>query len=40
MELADLRTRAAAARDPQRLPDLTSGAGYGAGGRDKPGLTL
>jgi hypothetical protein len=25
MELADLRTRAAAARDPQRLPDLTSG---------------
>jgi uncharacterized integral membrane protein len=40
-QLADLRARAAASRgDPQRLPALTQGGGYGAGGRDKQGATL
>jgi uncharacterized integral membrane protein len=31
LELADLRSRTAISHDPQRLPDLTQGAGYGGG---------
>jgi uncharacterized integral membrane protein len=40
-QLADQRAAAMAARgDPQRLPALMPGTGYGAGGRDKQGATL
>jgi uncharacterized integral membrane protein len=40
-QLADLRAGAAAPRgDLQRLPALTQGGAYGAGGRDKQGATL
>jgi uncharacterized integral membrane protein len=40
-QLADLRAGALASRgDPQRLPALAQGVGYGAGGRDKQGATL
>ena len=40
-ELADLRASAAVSRgDLRRLPALTQGGGYGAGGRDKQGATL
>jgi uncharacterized integral membrane protein len=40
-QLADLRAGAAVQRgDLQRLPALTHGGGYGAGGRDKQGATL
>ncbi|QWG13255.1 LapA family protein [Bradyrhizobium sediminis] len=40
-QLADLRASQAAWRgDPQRLPALTQGGGYGSGGRDKQGATL
>ena len=40
-QLADLRASAMTSRgDPQRLPALLQGGGYGAGGRDKQGATL
>src|SRR5476649_1914992 len=40
-QLADQRAAAMASRgDPQRLPALLPGTGYGAGGRDKQGATL
>ena len=41
-QLADLRAkrRRPARGDPQRLPALTQGGGYGSGGRDKQGATL
>jgi uncharacterized integral membrane protein len=41
-QLADLRAGAAMSSrpDPQRLPALSQGGGYGAGGRDKHGATL
>ena len=40
-QLADLRASAMTSRgDPQRLPMLLQGSGYGAGGRDKQGATL
>jgi uncharacterized integral membrane protein len=40
-QLADQRAAAMASRgDPQRLPALMPGTGYGAGGRDKQGATL
>jgi uncharacterized integral membrane protein len=41
-QLADLRAGMAASRGDlqQRLPALTQGAPYGAGGRDKQGATL
>jgi uncharacterized integral membrane protein len=39
--LAEQRANAAALRgDPQRVPALIAGAGYGASGRDKQGATL
>jgi len=40
-QLANLRANSAASwDDPQRLPALTHGGGYGSGGRDKQGATL
>ena len=40
-QLADLRANVSVPRgDPQRLPALTHGGGYGSGGRDKQGATL
>jgi uncharacterized integral membrane protein len=41
-QLADLRAGAtmSSRSDPQRLPGLSQGGGYGAGGRDKQGATL
>ena len=40
-QLAELRASAIASRgEPQRLPALLQGGGYGAGGRDKQGATL
>jgi uncharacterized integral membrane protein len=40
-QLADLRAATATSRgDPQRLPALSQGGGYGPGGRDKQGVTL
>jgi uncharacterized integral membrane protein len=41
-QLADLRAGATMSprSDPQRLPALSQGGGYGAGGRDKQGATL
>ncbi len=41
MQLADLRASTMMPRsDPQRLPALLPGSGYGASGRDKQGATL
>jgi uncharacterized integral membrane protein len=40
-QLAEQRAAVTASRgDPQRVPALIAGAGYGAGGRDKQGATL
>jgi uncharacterized integral membrane protein len=40
-QLAEQRAAFTASRgDPQRVPALIAGAGYGAGGRDKQGATL